>query len=416
MPLALPEARFFTGIDWASAEHAVCVLDAAGKITAQLAVKHSAEGIASLVRRLARYGDPADLPVAIERPSGRLVDLLLEAGHPVVPVSPNAIKTWREGEVLSGAKSDAGDAAVIAEYLRLRYHRLAPAAPYSDETRALRTAVRTRDDLVQMRVAATNQLAALLDAHWPGAKAVFADVESPVSLEFLTRYPTPAAARHLGEKRMAAFLVKHGYSGRRPAAQLLARLRQAPPGSAGEALTEALRDAVLAVAAVLRALNSAIKDLDRSAAAHLGEHPDGAIFTSLPRSGQINAAQMLAEWGDCRQAYAGPDSVAALAGASPVTRQSGKHRSVSFRWACNKRFRKAMTTFADNSRHASPWAAQVYADARAAGKDHPHAIRILARAWIRVIWPCWINGVPYDPARHGAAAALAERSSTRFVA
>jgi Transposase len=244
MSLALPEARFFTGIDWASAEHAVCVLDAAGTITAQFTIKHSAEGIASLVRRLARYGDPADLPVAIERPSGRLVDLLLEAGHPVVPVSPNAIKTWREGEVLSGAKSDAGDAAVIAEYLRLRYHRLAPAAPYSDETKALRTVVRTRDDLVEMRVAATNQLSALLEAHWPGATAIFADVESPISLEFLTRYPTPAAARHLGEKRMAAFLVKHGYCGRKPAAQLLDRLRQAPPGTANEALTEALRDAV----------------------------------------------------------------------------------------------------------------------------------------------------------------------------
>ena len=127
--LALPEAQFFTGIDWASAEHAVCVLDAAGKITAQFTIAHSAEGIASLVRRLARYGDPADLPVAIERPSGRLVDLLLQAGHPVVPVSPNAIKTWREGEVLSGAKSDAGDAAVIAEYLRLRSHRLRPRSP-----------------------------------------------------------------------------------------------------------------------------------------------------------------------------------------------------------------------------------------------------------------------------------------------
>jgi transposase len=412
--LALPEAQFFTGIDWASAEHAVCVLDAAGKITAQFTIAHSAEGIASLVRRLARYGDPADLPVAIERPSGRLVDLLLQAGHPVVPVSPNAIKTWREGEVLSGAKSDAGDAAVIAGYLRLRSHRLQPAAPYSDETRALRTAVRTRDDLVQMRVAATNQLSALLEAHWPGAKAVFADAGSPVSPEFLTRYPTPAAARHLGEKRMAAFLIKHGYSGRRPAAQLPGRLRQAPPGSTGEALTEALRDAVLALATVLRALNGAIKDLDRPAAAHLGEHPDGPIFTSLPRPG--HADWMLAGWGDCRQACAGPDSVAALAGVSPVTRQSGKHRSVSFRWACSKRFRRAITTFAGNSRHASPWAAQVYADARAAGKDHPHAIRILARAWIRVIWPCWINGVPYDPARHGAAAALAEHTSTRFVA
>ena len=213
---------------------------------------------------------------------------------------------------------------------------------------------------------------------------------------------------------MAAFLVKHGYSGRRTAAQLLARLREAPPGTTGEALTEALRDAVLALAAVLRALNGAVKDLDRSAAAHLGEHPDGQIFTSLPRPG--HADWMLAERGDCRQAHDGPGSVAALAGVSPVTRQSGKHRSVSFRWACNKRFRRAVTTFAGNSRHASPWAAKIYADARASGKDHPHAIRILARAWIRVIWPCWVNGVPYDPARHRAAAALARQTSSPFAA
>jgi transposase len=408
VPFALPEALFFTGIDWAAETHAVCVLDAAGKIVAEFAIEHSADGIAVLLRRLARFGDPGGMPVAIERPDGRLVDLLLEAGHPVVPVKPNAIKTWRDGEVLSGAKSDAGDAAVIAEYLRLRSHRLRVAAPYSDETRALRTVVRTRGDLVEMRVAATNQLSALLDAHWPGARAIFADVESPVSLEFLTRYPTPAAAAHLGEKRMAAFCVKHGYSGRRTAAQLLARLRAAPAGTAREALTEALRDAVLAAVAVLQALNASVKSLDRSVAAHLGEHPDGAIFTSLPRSGQVSAAQVLAEWGDCRQAYEHPDSVAALAGVTPVTKESGKHRSVHFRWACNKRFRVAVTTFADNSRHASPWATQTCNDARAAGKDHPHAVRILARAWIRVIWRCWQDGVPYDPARHGAASRLAE--------
>ena len=407
MSLALPEALFFTGIDWAAQTHAVCVMDAGGSITAEFVIEHSADGIALLIGRLARYGEAGVMPVAIERPNGRLVDLLLEAGHPVVPVSPNAIKTWREGEVLSGAKSDAGDAAVIAEYLRLRQHRLKTAAPYSDETNALRTVVRSRDDLVEMRVAATNQLSALLDAHWPGAKAIFADVESPVSLEFLTRYPTPAAAAHLGEKRMAAFCVKHGYSGRRTAAQLLARLRAAPAGAAGAAVTEALRDAVLAAVGVLTALNASVKNLDRSVAAHLGEHPDGAIFTSLPRSGQVNAAQVLAEWGDCRQAYDGPNAVAALAGCTPVTKESGKHRAVHFRWACNKRFRKAMTTFADNSRHASPWAAKIYSDARASGKDHPHAVRVLARAWIRVIWPCWLNHTPYNPARHGAAAALA---------
>ena len=406
MSLALSEALFFIGIDWAAATHAVCVMDAAGKIVAEFTIAHSADGITQLIRRLARYGDPATIPIAIERPNGRLVDLLLEAGHPVVPVSPNAIKTWREGEVLSGAKSDAGDAAVIAEYLRLRRHRLQVAVPYSGQTQALRTVVRTRTDLVDMRVSATNQLSALLEASWPGAQAIFADVESPISLAFLTRYPTPASAAHLGEKRIAAFCATHGYSGRRPAAELLARLRAAPAGTADPALTTALGTAVLALVAVLKALNSAVKDLDRSATTHLGEHPDGEIFTSLPRSGQINAAQMLAEWGDCRQAYDGPDSVAALAGCTPVTKESGKHRAVHFRWACNKRFRQAMTTFADNSRHASPWAAQIYDSARASGKDHPHAIRILARAWIRVIWPCWLNHTPYDPARHGAAAAL----------
>ena len=416
MPFALPEALFFTGIDWAAETHAVCVMNAGGKIMSGFTIEHSADGIAALARRLARFGDPGDMPVAVERPDGRLVDLLLEAGHPVVPVKPNAIKTWREGEVLSGAKSDAGDAAVIAEYLRLRAHKLRVTAPYSDETRALRTVVRSRGDLVEMRVAATNQLSALLDAHWPGAVAIFADVESPVSLEFLTRYPTPAAAAHLGEKRMTAFCAKHGYSGRRTAAELLTRLRHAPAGATGEALTEALRDAVLAAVGVLTALNASVKNLDRSIAAHLGEHPDGAIFTSLPRSGQINAAQVLAEWGDTRQAYEHPDAVAALAGVTPVTKQSGKHRSVHFRWACNKRFRVAITTFADNSRRASPWAAKIYNDARASGKDHPHAIRILARAWIRVIYRCWVDGVPYDPAAHGAAAALARQTSEQIAA
>jgi transposase len=407
---------FCTGIDWAAETHAVCVMDASGKVVARFTIAHSAEGLDRLVRKLAGLGDPADMPVAIERPSGILVDALLEAGHPVVPVSPNAIKAWRESEVLSGAKSDAGDAEVIAEYLRLRQHRLRVAAPYADETKALRVVVRTRDDVVDLRVAAVNQLAALLEAHWPGGKAIFADLDSRIALEFLARYPTAASAARLTEAGIAAFCAEMGYSGKRPASVLLERLRSAPAGTAGDTLTTAVRDAVLALAAVVKTLTAATRDLDRSVTARLGEHPHGPVFTSLPRSGQINAAQVLAEWGDCRQAYDGPDSVAALAGVTPVTKASGKHRGVSFRWACNKRFRKAITTFADNSRHASPWAAKIYADARASGKDHPHAIRILARAWIRVIWPCWVNGIPYDPARHGAAAALAGQTSSQSAA
>jgi transposase len=121
---------------------------------------------------------------------------------------------------------------------------------------------------------------------------------------------------------------------------------------------------------------------------------------------------VLAEWGDCRPAYDGPEAIACLAGVVPVTRRSGKHTSVSFRWACNKRLRRALCIFADNSRHASPWAAKVYGDARARGLDHPHAIRVLARAWTRVIWRCWQDGVPYDPAKHHAAQRLTETADS----
>ncbi len=406
MSLLAVGALFFVGIDWAAANHAVCVLDDAGRRVGVFSVEHSAAGFSSLVRRLDRLAVAEHIAVAIERPDGRLVDTLLEAGFAVVPVSPNAIKTWRESEVGSGAKSDAGDAYVIADYLRCRAARLDPIHPYSASTVALRAVVRTRDDLVAMRVAATNQLAALLDTHWPGGKTIFADIESPIALAFLTQYPTAAHARGLGAKRLAAFCREHGYSGKRSGQQLLARLRAAPAGTTNATVCTAVAEAVLSMVALLKTLGETLKSLGKTVSATLGEHPDGQTFTSLPRSGQINAAQMLAEWGDVRQAYDGPDSVAALAGVTPVTKESGKYRAVHFRWACNKRLRVAITTFADNSRHASPWAANVYNQARARGHDHPHAIRVLARAWIRVIWRCWIDQIPYDPDRHGNAQQL----------
>mgnify|MGYP001413601868 CR=1 FL=1 len=197
---------------------------------------------------------------------------------------------------------------------------------------------------------------------------------------------------------------------------LLARLRSAPPGVLGQAQTAAGRDAVLALVAVLKTLGTVKKDLDRSTTAQLAAHPDGHIFTSLPRSGQVNAAQILAEWGDARDAYDGPDSIAAFAGVAPVTKASGRMHNVAYRWACNKRFRQALTGFADRSRHSSPWAAGIYQRARARGMDHPHAVRVLARAWVRVIYRCWLDGVPYDPTKHGAAAAQTKQAITSSAA
>jgi len=152
---------FFVGLDWASEAHAVCVLDGTGQLCWQGTVEHSADGLAELRRRLARFGPPAEVPVAIERPSGVVVDTLLDAGHLVVPIHPNALKASRPRYSAAGGKSDPGDAFILADLLRTDGHRFRPLQPLSAESRALRALVRGRDDLVAERVALANQLRAL---------------------------------------------------------------------------------------------------------------------------------------------------------------------------------------------------------------------------------------------------------------
>ena len=157
---------------------------------------------------------------------------------------------------------------------------------------------------------------------------------------------------------------------------------------------------------VIRALNTSVKVLERSIAAHLGEHPRRRDLHVAATLGSGQRRPDARPVGRLPPNLPLPEAVASLAGAAPVTKKSGKYEAVHFRWACDKRFRRAMTTFADNSRHASPWAADIYQRATARGCDHPHAIRVLARAWARVIWRCWQDSVGYDPAKHGAAIRL----------
>ncbi len=399
--------RYFVGLDWGGTEHAVCVVDESGREALRFSATHTADGLAELRRRLARLAAPAELPVAIERPSGLLVDTLLEAGHPVIPIHPNAVKAARPRYRMSGAKSDSGDAHLLADLLRTDGHRLAPLRPQSDAVRALRVLVRSRDDLVATRVQLANQLRALLDTFWPGAATIFADIDSPIALAFLRRYPTPASAERLGEKRLAAFLAAQSYSGRRSAVDLLARLRAAPVGHAGEAEAEACGQLAAALAASLEPLVAQIALLSARIAHAVAQLPEGRIVMSFPRAGTICAAQITAELGGVRERFPSAEALATEAGVAPVTRQSGKSRSVVFRWACNKRLRAAVTCFADNSRHASPWAAALYQRARSRGCDHPHAIRILARAWLRVLWRAWHDGLAYDPAKHASVKLIA---------
>jgi transposase len=393
--------ELYVGWDWASRAHAVAVVDGRGQVVDRWVLAHDEAAIGEALRRLARHGPAGALPVAIERADGVVVERLLEAGHPVVPVHAGAFHAARPRWGAAGAKSDPGDAYKLADYLRTDGHRLRRLTPPDAATRHLRALVRTRADHVGAKVAATNQLAALLGAHWPGAAAVFARLDSAIALDFLDRYPTPEAAARLGEARMAAFLRRHSYCGRRTAAELLARLRGAPAAVAGLD-PEVLAECVRAQARVLRTLLDTIADLDRAMAATLPEHPKAALLAPLPRVGDVNLAQILAEVGPVLDRAETAEQAAAEVGAVPVTKESGKGRAVCFRWAANTRARQALSTWADNSRHASPWAADLYRRARARGKRHPHAVRILMRAWLRVLWACWHTGTAYDPARHRA--------------
>jgi len=380
---------FYGGLDWGVAAHAVCVVDERGKVVVRIDAGHNAAGLTDMLARLRKIAPAAELPIAIERPSGLIVDALVGAEHPVVPIHPNAVKAcrprYRAASGKSG-KSGPGDAYMLADILRTDGHRLRPLVPMSDDTRALRALVRGRDDLVAQRVALANQLRSLLESFWPGAAAIFAAIDSPIALAFISRYPTPDSASRLGEKRLASFLAQHAYCGRRSPAELLQRLRGAAAGLAGDAEADAKGEVARALAGLLERLVADIAKLSSRIEHAVAELPNGKIIMSFPRTGRICAAQILSELGDVRQRFLTDDQLAAEAGVAPVTHASGKSRGVVCRWACNKNLRVAVTCFADNSRHACAWAADIYQRAKQRGCRHPHAVRILARAWIRVLW------------------------------
>jgi transposase len=397
-----PPGGVTCGIDWARDDHAVSVVDARGREISRHTVTHSAAGLRELISVLAQAGAAE---AAIERPDGPVIDALLSAGITVVVISPNQIKNLRGRYGSAGNKDDRFDAFVLADTLRTDRARLRPLTPDSPATVALRRACRARKDLVSHRVAVANQLRAHLRNVFPGAAGLFADIDSPVSLAFLARFGTQDRADWLTPARMGRWLASIGYSGRTDPAVLHARLTAAPRGLTGPG-ADAQAPITRALHAVLVTLTEQIKALSAQIAIQLAAHADSHIFTSLPRSGTVRAARLLAETGDCRARFPTPESLACLAGAAPSTRQSGRMRTVTFRWSCDKQLRDAVTDFAGDSRRASPWAANLYDRARARGHDHPHAVRILARAWLLVIWHCWQDETAYDPARHRALQTL----------
>jgi transposase len=389
----------YAGVDWAAEKHDVLVADEAGEELLAATFAHDEKGLRALCRTLVRL--KVEL-VAIERPDGLLVERLSDAGLRVLALHPNQVAAARPRFRVSGGKSDRFDAFVLCELARTDSHRFRVLEPDTDETKALRALTRAREDLVHAKVALTNQLRSELECFWPGPIGLFAKLDSAISLAFLERYPSPVDARGLGEQRLAAFLARQHYPGGQKPAQLLAKLRRAPEGRVGEAQLNARRRLVLGLVATLKTLIAQVNQLERQIATAVRAHPDGEIFLSLfkdPNS-VVTAAELLAEIGDCRARYPTGDALAGDAGQAAVAIESGKRKAACFRWGCNKRLRGAFCTLSDSTRHWHPWAQDRYAAARTRGHDHPRAMRTLGRAWCRIVWRCWQDRVPYDPARH----------------
>src|SRR5216683_779214 len=337
----VPAGRVFAGIDWATADHKA--------------------GIAELIAALRAAGVSE---AAIERNDGVLAGALLAAGLTLVVITSRQMKNLRSRYGSAGAKDDRFDAFVLADTLRTDRARLRPLIPDAPATIALRAAVRARKNLVTHRVAACSQLHAHLAVAFPAAIGLFRDLDSPISLAFLARFGSQDAAGQLDEQAIAGWLKTIPVRGRpAPVSVLCARLRAAPDGVTGQE-GAALAGVTAALTATVAMLAAQVKTLETGIGIQLAAHPDAHIFTSLPRTRTLRAARLLAEIGDCRARFPDPESLAALAGVAPVTRQSGTHTSRTFRWAVSRQLRDAVCDFADGSRHASAWAAAAYDPAK----------------------------------------------------
>ena len=398
----------FAGIDWSWQHHALCIIDEAGRRIDEVTVPHSRAGLAKITTLLRRHGVTR---VGIERGDGPVVEHLLRDGFEVVVISARQVKSLRVRYGSAGNKDDRFDAFVLADALRTDAGRWAIVRPDSEETVALRMLVRARHDLIDHRLAVANQLLAVLQHNFPGAIGLFSQLDLPISLAFLRRFPSEAKAAWLSELRMSHWLKANAYCGRQTPDDLITHLRSAAIGRVRGAAAEASEVIVLALVDLLATLRQQQADLEARIKEALLAHPDGPIFQSLPRAGVVRAATLLAEIGDCRARFPDPAALAAAAGVAPSTRQSGKHRNVTYRRGCNKQLRAALIDWAQDTPRCNAWAHDTYYRARNRGCRHPHAARILAQAWTRILWRCWHDNQPYNPDLHGRLTSLQQQAA-----
>ena len=391
--------KVYVGIDWSRKSHAVCCLDSEKKVLDEYSITHEVGGFQALQRKLLRLGKIDEILVGIETSHNSLVDFLLTAGFRIAPIHPNLIHHDRRSISSSGAKSDEADALLIARHLINNSDQLRILEPDSEMTVALRQLVDERLSIVRDETATCNRLNALLQEHLPAALGVFSSLKRKVTRAFLRAFPTQEALNGATKKDFERFLVGQRYSREKPAekAQKIFKHVKAaargPLGLRGEigAMT------VLAEIEKLETLLTLSKRLEGEMKKLLEEHPDGEIFSSFPGANTVLASSLLVLFGDDRARYRDAETLASLIGIVPVTKQSGQMKMDVFRFSCRRSSRHIFHLFTNLTRRKAPWAQKRYEDLRKDGKRHPHALRVLGRSWLRILFACWRTGRTYDP-------------------
>ena len=392
----------FVGDDWAEDHHDVELMDASGRTLAKARLPEGVAGIARLHAMIgARLGEDVEdvaglVQVGIETDRGPWVQALVAAGYTVLAVNPLQAARYRERLGVSGAKSDAADAHMLADMVRTDAHQLRPVAGDSAEAEAVKVVTRMHKTLIWERTRASQRLRHALREYFPAALAAFEDLDAADTLELLAKAPDPASAARLSIAQISAALQR---ARRRDiaakAATIQAVLRTEHLGQPA-VVTAAYAVSVRALVAVLGTLNEQVKALQGQVEAHFGRHPDAEIILSQPGLGAVLGARVLAEFGDARDRYASAKARKNYAGTSPITRASGKKKTVAARFVHNDRLVDALMTQAFASLRNSPGARAYYDRQRNRGADYNAALRQLANRLVGILHGCLKTGTPYD--------------------
>ncbi len=398
----------FVGIDWAEAHHDVCVVDEEGRVLARRQVPEGLDGVGKLHALIAAHAeDPSKVVVGIETDRGLLVGSLVTAGYHIYAINPLASSRYRDRHATSGAKSDPGDARVLADLVRTDRHKYRPLAGDSNLAEAVQILARAHQGLVWTRQRQVNQLRNALREFYPGALAAFDDLDAADTVAILERAPTPSRGRALSQAKIISALRQGGRERNleAKAAQIQAQLRlrqlEAPA-----LLSEAYGHSVAANVAVIKQLNLQIAALEQELAASFELHPDAEIYLSLPGLGVVLGARAMGEFGDDRTRFLHPKARKNYAGTAPITKASGTRKVVLARVARNRRLADACYQWAFSALTRSEGARYRYDVLRARGQTHHQALRALANRLVAILHGCLANRQAYS--EHLAWSAQAE--------